>query len=332
MKKWPYTRWLQRMIFGILLAGCQTWNVVRESSFDQRFINIQTVSLFNQRASSHATSEPWRGDWLFRRHRLDLIDRQLRYTRPDLVVFQELMERAGSYADSDRNILAEGALRNYEWDPIDVVDYDDTQEVQYNTTAVALPLSFSMVPDDMKKFWSLGDDGYMTVSCIELENKPVLLMNVQMPSSMDQAQIWYQSVAEQIRQIWKTTPFCPERTIIAGYLPNQGVTSPLRKLLMELRFKDSSQGFCELASDCYSATPLNELFSAISDNSPPGQVDRILVHRSALVSQAMINFNKPEELPVMEKKYGLTSLWPTVRFGWNATVKLAGCRTFTEEM
>ena len=319
--------WLIQTSFGFILAGCQTLSVAQQSGYDQRFINIETVSLFNQRSLSHASADQWKGDWVFRRHRLELIDKQLRYTRPDLIIFQEVMERAGSYADSDRNILGEGALRNYEWDLIDITDYEDTQEVQFNASAVALPLSFSVVPEDMKKFWPLGDDGFMTLSCIELENKPVLVLNVQMPSALEQAQIWYQFIAEQLRQIWQTTPFCPERTVIAGYMPNQVVSNPLTSMLNDLRFRDTSVGVCDLASNCYTATPLNELFAVISDNRPPGQFDRILVHRSALVSQAMINFNKSESFAPTEKKFGLTSLWPTVRFGWNATVKLAGCHS-----
>ena len=173
MKRPPHVRWLKAASVGIaLITGCQTFKGAQDAGFDQRFISIQSVSLFNQRSLSHASAEQWKGDWVFRRHRLDLIDKQLRFTRPDLVVFQELMERSGSYADSDRNILAEGALRNYEWDLNDLVDYEDTQEVQYHATAVALPLSFAMVPDDMKKFYDfvVHRAGEQAGACLECPN------------------------------------------------------------------------------------------------------------------------------------------------------------------
>jgi endonuclease/exonuclease/phosphatase family metal-dependent hydrolase len=321
-------KFIKLTVFAALLASCQTTSAVLPLlAHDKRSINIQTLNLFNQRSPSYSSKENWKGDWFFRRQRLQVVDHELRAIRPDVILFQEALEQSHSKVESDRHILESGSLKGYEWEMIANTEFGDTDEKQYHATALALPLSFAALPENMIKFWKLGDDGYLTLSVAEMDHRPILFFNVQMPSAMSHHAIWYSFIEEQMERIWKTTPYCRERTVLAGNLVEQAASHPLADFLARTRMKDTAAGFCELARDCYTATSVNELFQATTNGMvPEGRYDRILVHSSAIVNSARVNFNRPDEAGAADElSYGLAKLWPSTRYGWHATVRLSSC-------
>jgi hypothetical protein len=91
--------------------GCALLGIRSSERYDERSFSILNLNLFNQRTPSTLSRKNWKGDWLFRRERLELIDEQLRISRPDIVVFQELLTRRGSPSESDINILNFGARK-----------------------------------------------------------------------------------------------------------------------------------------------------------------------------------------------------------------------------
>lgn len=306
------------------LSGCATWFVTKFSSYDSRSISIETLSLFNQRENSNVSQKSWRGDWLFRRERLELVDRELRSIRPDVMVFQQLMTKKGSPSDSDRNILGSGSLGGYAWDVFRAREYEDTGEEHFNAVAVGLPVQ--LAPIELKsRSWAVGLDGYVSVSVLQLEGDPILLFNVEMPTNDRNLGLWYQFLEEKIVEVLKSsTQFCPERLVIAGVLPSGFGTSG-QGYVEKLELRDVSEGMCEIASDCYTGTPLNELFMVTSGNQQPGHMDRIYVHRTAIIASSTVVFKNMEPATRYGANYGLSRLWPSQRFGWGSSVRLAKC-------
>ncbi len=317
-------RALTLLFFLFGLSGCATWFVTKFSSYDSRSISFETLSLFNQRENSNVSQKSWRGDWLFRRERLELVDRELRSIRPDVMVFQQLMAKKGSPSDSDRNILGSGALGGYAWDVFRVREFEDTGEEQFNAVAIGLPVQ--LAPIELKsRNWAVGLDGNVSVSVLRLENDPILLFNVEMPTNDRNLGLWYQFLEEKMIEVLKSSPqFCPERLVVAGVLPNGFGASGL-SFIEKLELRDVSEGMCEIASDCFTGTPLNELFMATSGNQPPGHMDRIFVHQTAIVASSSVVFRNMESAPRYGSVYGLSRLWPSQRFGWGTSVRLAKC-------
>lgn len=312
------------ILFLLGLSGCATWFATKFSSYDSRSISIETLSLFNQRENSNVSQKSWRGDWLFRRERLELADRELRSIRPDVMVFQQLMAKKGSPSDSDRNILGSGALSGYTWDVFRAREYEDTGEEQFNAVAIGLPVQ--LAPIELKsRSWAVGLDGYVSVSVLQLEGDPILLFNVEMPTTDRNLGLWYQFLEEKMIEVLKSSPqFCLERMVVAGVLP-QGFGTNSQGFIEKLELRDVSEGMCEVASDCYTGTPLNELFMVTGGNQPPGQIDRIYVHQTAIVASSSVVFRNMESATRYGATYGLSRLWPSQRFGWGTSVRLAKC-------
>lgn len=316
------------VILFILSFRCSTLGLYKSQSYDNRMLSIQTINIFNQRIGSKLTKKSWKGDWLFRRERLDIMDRELRVSRPDIIVFQEVMQKKGSPSESDLNILAKGSLQGYEWDVIKVNEYRDTQEEQFNAIAFDMPIYRPKVEKVMQNFWQLGLDGYLSMTTLSLENEPIFIFNLQMPSSSENQEKIFKFVRDKVKQTVSTYPSCMERVIIAGFIPSFSFINPTFKSFKEeLRFKDASDGFCQIESDCYTGTTLNDIFMASYDDQAPAQMDRIFVHRSTVVSVSRIILAQPKEIiSSFKKEYGLTKLWPSHRFGWGASIRLARCR------
>ena len=98
-----------------------------------------------------------------------------------------------------------------------------------------------------------------------------------------------------------------------------------KKFLDKLQLRDAADGFCQIESKCFTATPINELFMVTVGDESPTRVDRIFVHRSAYVSASFRNFDQAEVQSGYAKDFGLSKLWATQRFGWYSSVRLARC-------
>jgi hypothetical protein len=319
--------WIRLLVVILSLQACVTGSFSELSGFDERMITIQTASLFNQKITSRIGSVPWIGDWIFRRDRLVLIDAALRNVKPDIVILQEVMAKRGSSSESDRNILQAGALEDFGWREAEAWEYDDTQEIQ--SLAIAAAPSFTFVDQDAgqpeRDFWKIGNDGFLMASVLQVEGQPVLIFNVQMPLQLGQKYLWYTFLEERIAEWTKIAGTCRKRVIVAGYLPGDQDSKRFNDMTLRLELKDASTGFCQVASNCYTATSLNELFMATQGDEVPSQADRILLHQSAIVTASARNLTESEADVRWGRDFGLTRVWPTQRFGWVVNARLARC-------
>jgi len=309
----------------LTLSAC-VFDIFRATGgYNSQIVSIQTLSLFNQRLASRLESENWKGDWIFRRDRLELIDKELKSAKPDLVLFQEMMQKIGSPSESDQAILSAGALVDHEWRVADVKRYDDTYEIQEMAIAAGLTLKLKESKQDARNFWLLGSDGYLQVAEVELAGDILVVFNVHMPSVIDNKFIWYTFVRKRIIERLQLVNTCRKRVVIGGYLPGDGGSIRFRELLDSLELVDSSSGFCQIASNCYTSTPSNDIFMSTVGDASPSRTDKIFVHKSALIYTSGKTFFQPDTNNRYARQFGLNKLWPTQRFGWSISTKFAKC-------
>ncbi len=318
-------RSLATLAFSLLTTSCVLFGGQGPKEFDERSFSVLNLNLFNQRVPSTLSPKNWKGDWLFRRERLELIDEQLRITRPDIVVFQEALARRDSPSESDMNILGAGALEGYEWDASLVQTFRDTQEMQYNATAVGLPVKLTTKDLNIKSVWPIGIDGAMSYSLLELDGNPILLVNLQMPEVAQRADAWYSFIRIELQQLLKSLGICPERMIISGHIPGSSIWRGYSEFLAEFSLKDTSAGFCEAASDCLTTTPQNDLFAAINNGQGSSHSERILVHNETIIFSSGTVMTKLRPNSVNGPQYGVHRLWASPSFGWEAELRLAQC-------
>ncbi len=308
-----------------LCQGCIAEMFGRAAGFDQRPITIQSVSFFNQRANTRLTKRSWKGDWIFRRDRLEMIDAELKNSKPDLLILQEVVSKVGSTAESDRGILSAGSLADYEWRERQVEEYPDTQEVQYMALGVGVPYRFIDSTGGDREVWIMGTGGYLMAATVDYEDQPVAVFNVQMPPQNDNSYLWYSFVQERILDRLSQKHLCPKRVIVGGYLPGDEGAVRFASFLKKLSLKDTSAGFCQIDSKCYTSTPTNDIFMATVGDESPTRTDRIFAHQTAYVYSSARNFEDNDPSNRYARDFGLSRIWPTQRFGWVANLRLARC-------
>ena len=312
-------------VLGIMQSSCALFSGQGSKGYDERSFSVLNLNLFNQRTPSSLSTKNWKGDWLFRRERIELVDEQLRITRPDIVVLQEALTRRDSPSESDMNILGAGALEGYEWDASLVQSFRDTQEMQYNATAVGLPVKLVSRDVNLRSVWPVGLDGAMSYSVLELDQNPILLVNIQMPDIAQKADAWYPFVRAELRQLLKNTGICKERMMISGHVPGSSIWKEYSEFITEFSLKDTSSGFCEAASDCLTTSPQNDLFAAINNGQSASHSERILVHSDAIIFSSGTVMMKMRQTSVNGPQYGVHRLWASPNFGWGAELRLAKC-------
>lgn len=326
-KRWASTT-LAAVLAGtaaIAATSCIAGLFKTSAGFDQRPLTVETVSFFNQRAVSRLVKRSWKGDWIFRRDRLEMIDAQLRNSKPDLLIAQDMLSKFGTTAESDRRILAAGALTDYEWVERRVEEFADTQESQHLAFALGVPYKFANHEDSGRDLWLMGTGGYLAAATIDYEDQPVHVFNVQMPVETDATFLWYSFVQERVVERLKATKGCPKRVIVAGLMSGDEGARRYADFVRSLRLKDVSSGFCQIASRCFTATPTNDIFMATVGDESPTRLDRIYVHQSALVYSSARVFDDSDPNNRYAREFGLTRLWATQRFGWVSQVRLARC-------
>ena len=254
-----------------------------------------------------------------------MIDQDLRESKPDVVVMQEVMQRIGNSSESDQSILQAGALNAYDWRQQQVKEYPDTQESEQAAVAVAFPLKFMAGGPGKNEIWALGVDGYATVEIIDYEDQPITLVNVQLPETGPDRSQWYEFLRERINAKLTQAKLCPKRLMVAGFLPGDEGAARISEFMQVLQLKDSSQGFCQQAGHCFTATPINDLFMATVGEDTPTRVDKILVHRTANIYSGTRAFDGSTADNQYSRQFGLTNLWPTKRFGWRSQIRLGRC-------
>jgi len=311
---------------GLVSVACVTRVLGEFAGLDTSTITIQTASLFNQKVPSRIGTRNWNGDWIFRRDRLVAFDRALRNIKPDILLLQEVLAKRGAFAEVDRNILMSGALEDFGWTDRVAQEFDDMQEVQTMAvvTAPSVPVLAKPNPE-VRDFWLIGNDGFLMATIVEIDDQPVVVFNVQMPQQLGQKYLWYTFLEERIAEWLKIAKTCNKRVIVGGYLPGDQDSKRFNDMMVRIGLRDSSAGFCEVASNCHTATPLNEMFLATVGDETPSQPDRVLVPQSASVLASGRNLLENEAENRWTKDFGLTRMWPTQRFGWRAAVRLARC-------
>ena len=309
-----------------VLFACLTACVTTDgpSGYSERVMTIASLDMFSQQESGRNVKS-WSGDWQFRRDRLDLIDATLRDIRPDIVVFQNAMRRAGSVSESDELILRSGALNRYDWKDTKMETLAETGEERLLAVAVTKPLSHVPSAGDVKYHSQFGVDGHLAYYPLANEGAPILVFNVQMPSRLEQSGLWYSLLEEKIRASVKEQNTCLERVILAGYLPFEQESRRFKEFLSGLGLKDTGTGYCQNAEHCHTASAQNGIFLATRGDESSSQLDRIMVHQWAVVYGAGANFTRTVETSEYKDTYGLSRVWAAQRFGWVARVRLPIC-------
>jgi hypothetical protein len=309
----------------LALTGCVTELFDLSGGFDGRAVTVQTADLFNQRAPSRLAKRSWKGDWILRRDRLEMVDTELRNSKPDLILLQDVMAKEGSGAESDYRILKAGALTDYEWRLSKVESYEDTQETQSMAIAVGIGLRFIPTAEGERETWVMGAGGYLAAATVEYEDQPLLVFDVQMPPHNDNDYLWYSFVQERIKERVARAKTCMKRVIVAGYLPGDEGARRYVEVLAELKLRDAALGFCQIPNKCFTATPANDLYLASVGDEAPTRTDKILFHQSALLYSSARNFEDSDPNSRYIREFGVNRLWPTQRFGWVANARLARC-------
>lgn len=313
------------LLAACLLASC---NLIPKGALrltDGRPLTILTIDLFNQRPSRFSKGPSLQGDWLFRRKRLQLIDAGLIEVRPDIIAFQELMEREGSPAESDRKILSVGALDGYHWLFDETASFEDTAEIE----ALALAFNASIVERE-ESFSSelvvLGEGGKAQLATVKMGSDKVLLVNVMLPDVLDDdLDNYYLVLFNAITKKLREDGICDRRLVIGGFLPAKSVWPNYQRFLVELSLKDTAQGFCTEAERCFTESRDNQLQLSLKPSAFDRHVDRLFVHESAAVADSRVVLNQMA-VDARAEQFGLEEFWPTPRFGWQSKISLPRCR------
>jgi hypothetical protein len=294
--------------------------------YDTRPLTIEVADLFNQRAVSRTLGAGnWRGDWVFRRDRLDLVEKSLTNFKPDLLLFQGMLERSSGGSERDQAILSAGALSNYDWYSHQVEEYPDTQEFEVMAIATGPLNRFSPLNQPTKDIWLLGSGGFLQTALVEIDRDPLLVFNVKMPPLSDNGHYWYGFIEERIRERMREMKVCPKRVVIAGYMPADDTNQDFTGFINRTGMRDVAEGACQVQSRCYTATPVNDLFRVTEGDVTPARPDKIFVHQSALVYSSSRSLDESEATTRIAEQFGLTRFWPTQRFGWMTQVRFAKC-------
>ncbi len=304
------------------LTSCITGEGPR--GFSDRAVSVASLDMFSQQERP-AGGRSWSGDWQFRRDRLELIDASLRDVRPDVVVLQNTMRRAGSVSESDELILSSGALNRYDWRSVVVEKLKESGEERMLAVAVSKPYRHLPLPEGVKNYSQLGVDGHLVFYPIDADGQPIVVFNVQMPSVMEQSGLWYSLLEEKIRESVTLLGSCLERVIVAGYLPFEQDSRRFKDFLTGLGLKDTGTGFCQNAERCQTASSQNAIFVATRGNSTPAQLDRVMTNRYAYVYSAGASFTRTMETSEYKEAYGLSRVWASQRYGWFTRARLPIC-------
>lgn len=308
-----------------IINGCKSWSS-SAPRLGKKDLIIQTLSLYNQHLTpDKESSQTWKGDWLLRHKRLTLIDQNLSNEHPDLIFFQEVLEKKDNIYQSDINILKAGTLNSYDIKKSSVITFESTAEIESGV------LAYKQDEDLLSAFdpaitWKMGEDGYIILNKTTFENKPLYLFNVKMPQTTNH-QKWFQFMENKIQgTLLSPNHKCKNRIIIAGFFVGEPDSIHYQNFLRNLSLKDSARGFCEMKTSCATQVLDHNLAQIALTNSSNRRSDRILVHQSTSVMNSEVNFNN--KVPAQEKlkkKYGLNFIYPSLRFGWKTNIVLAKC-------
>ncbi len=311
---------------GVILAAVMSGCVTGGSEYDTRPVTIEVADLFNQRAVSRTLgASNWRGDWIFRRDRLDLVEKSFANLKPDLLLLQGVIERSSGGTERDQAILSAGALANYDWYSHQVEEFADTQEYEVMSIAIGPLDKLSPLNQPTKDIWLVGSGGFLQTGVVEIDRDPILVFNVKMPPLGDNGHYWYGFIEERIKERMRELKICPKRVVIAGYMPADDTNQDYTGFVSRIGARDVAEGVCQVQSRCYTATPVNDIFRVTEGDVTPSRPDKIFVHQSALIYSSSRSLDEGEPTNRVAEQFGLTKAWPSQRFGWITQVRFAKC-------
>ncbi|MBI2601984.1 MAG: hypothetical protein HYW48_02920 [Deltaproteobacteria bacterium] len=307
------------LLFTLAPAGCFE-SVVSEGRvvYDKNELKIQRFSLFNQQEEAPSVRQSWKGDWLFRRERLQLVDKELWDAQADLLLLGGVMARYDNPLESDRSILMAGALKGYDWQEEAIGKFEESGESELIAVAVSPPLK----AEKLRKLWQ-WKEGSLFFQELSSNGQPLYAFVFQSEAQLTLPRL--ESVVSTIFDFIKANAFCQRRVLIGGYF-RTSYTKQLSETMEQFEFKDAAKGFCNVEYECYTESTRNELFMLVRGEAQPARSELIFVHRTAMVSQSLLNFSDSQSIGTSYyKSFGLQSLWPSMYFGWLSTVRLAMC-------
>lgn len=307
-----------------LTSACSHLSFFSTTQLDRRPSSILLLNLYDQRSGPLASDYKWKGDWLFRRERLSLVDQSLRVMKPDIVVFQDLIAKRGSPSDSDKNILARGALEGYEWQLVEERLFEDTGELSFHAVATSLPLRLQATPG--QKFWPIGVDGGLSLAKIDNDGQPILIFSLKMPTQSIQLDKWYQLVMDRVLTEQKIHDVCSNRLLMVGFMPGQPSWQEFQKLLLTLGLTDSATNFCQLTKDCFTESTENEIYASSVEIPTNSRSMRVFWPKSAQIIDSRRVFNDVKvKASERSKRYEIDNLAPTQQYGWLSQARFLKC-------
>ena len=298
-------------------------------SYDSKPLVVKTINLHRQKwdLAEITTLPAWQSDWILRRERLEVFDSDLRSSKPDIVLIQEMMERDQNPSESDRNILSAAALAGFDWSAKRIAQYSDSSEFESLGLALAPPLRGQAFEDGDADHWVMGKDGHLAAFLVQTPTEPIAVFNVSMPTDPTEWEPWYQFLNDSVKAFMAKHSLCEKRLIIGGYLPLSPTSPAYQRLLSELKLTDSSNGFCSVESDCYTTTQDNESFMAAEGTKPQviGQVDRILASEDSKFANVRVEFKASGSPSEYASGLQLTKIYAGRRFGWGASISIPRC-------
>ena len=307
------------------LGGCVSF--FEGGKWDERGVSLFYASLYNQKNQGY-DYKSWSGDWFFRRERLFAVDAFLRDRKPDLVIFQEALARKGDLLDSDEKILGRGGLSGYEWGRNEVAFYEDTHELEYHLVASGLPLQPVSLPPSAGRYWPLAGGGHLSFFLMELFGNQIPIFQVEIRGDRGHEALALSFVSETVLSVLSKYQFCPYRMLLVGRMPFARDSEAFAAFLETLSLKEALESPCETASECETGSMDNELFARgryLEDGLESVMMDRVLVHKEALVLESSMELKEPIEDNSFEADYGLKKVWPLERYGLYSHFKLSQC-------
>jgi hypothetical protein len=296
--------------------------------YDRESFTVQTINLFDQdlEIESSEGKVNLKGDWLFRRDRLELLDRQLAEKKANLLFFQSIMQRLGNWTDFDLEILKAGVLGGYGFLSSKVAEDEQT----FETRLVGWGFDPSFIAESSQEITLVkkAHSGFAS-TVLNFYGKHILLVNV-FTESVSSKVDSYTDLAGFIESELGLKKVCLDRLIVAGALDefdSQGVSVQLLRDRFDL--VDIGQSRCSdqkmQSSDCHSIASDNLLAQSKKDivflrneriflpsTSKSTDLGRVVVQKSVNQSRYIHNFF-PEDL------------YPIQQSGWMASVRLIQC-------
>lgn len=315
----PKTAHFLLWILVFLNGGCTSFFGSSSYNYDSHKFKIQFVSLFNQRESPKTSTVSWKGDWIFRRERLSLVDKALGDLKPDLIIFQEALSHDFNSFESDQGILSAGVLKGYKWRNARVKEHEDTGEFEFHSLAFSPPIGVVNQDDNVFVIAS----SYLSIEILKLENWSFMIANMKLDLSTTDSHI--NEFIKEIKKKQDSEKVCDKRLIVAVSAPPE-IQDKLIRLTQMLGVQDATKDFCELESKCFTASPTNEIFALTKGAFQPSRMDFLFVPPDNKVFAGEVSFTEGIALKSgYYRRFGLKNLWPTQRFGIRVDMNLVKC-------